>query len=104
MLAPETRPTLVPTREHWRIERWAHMHGALPAQLQRLKVDGEPAILTFVFGELLTHYAEIVPITWESFFAQFDLMKLSMAFDEETSRFEIVKVGERSAAYPDRSA
>ena len=42
---------MVPTREHWLIKKWAQEYGALPAQIQRLKFDGEPVILTFTFGK-----------------------------------------------------
>lgn len=41
---------------------------------------------------------EIYPISWESFFAQFDLMGLSVAFDEKTARFDIVRVEKGSEA------
>ncbi len=91
---------MVPTREHWRIQRWAHVQNAIPAQIRRLKLDGEPAILTFLFGEVPAAGPEICPISWEAFFAQFDLMKLSMAFDEESTDFSIVKVDDSSGAYP----
>lgn len=91
---------MIPTREHWRIEKWAHEQGAIPAQIVRRSYDGEPAILTFIFGKGMAGYPEIHLITWESFFAQFDLLQLSMTFDENSPQFSIVKVEKRSAAYP----
>lgn len=90
---------MIPTREHWRIEKWAHEQGAVPAQVLRLKFDGEPAILTFTFGAV-DLAPEISNISWDMFFALFDAMQLSMAFDEKTRQFTIVKVGRSSAVYP----
>ncbi len=37
------------------------------------------------------------PTSRESFFAQFDRLKLSMAFYQETPRFDIVRVKDASA-------
>ena len=91
---------MVPTCEHWRIEKWAQENGAIPAQIRRLKFDGEPAILTFLFGKPDGMEPEINPITWEAFFAQFDLLTLSMVFDEQSTDFRIVEAEKPSAAYP----
>ena len=91
---------MVPTRDHGQIREWAERHEAVPAQVRRLKFDGEPAILTFVFGDPDLTKPEVYAVTWEMFFAQFDLLKLSMAWDEESTQFSIVKVEGRSAAYP----
>ncbi len=86
---------MVPTREHWRIQKWANEQSAIPAQLKRLKHDGEPAILTFLFGEAGEAGPDIYTISWETFFALFDLLNLSIAFDEESTDFCIVKVRDR---------
>ena len=89
---------MVPTREHWRIEKWAHDQGALPAQIKPLKFDGEPAVLTFIFGKADETLPLVQPISWETFFALFDLLELSMAFDDESADFCLVKVRSRSAS------
>ena len=41
---------MVPIRDHKQIQQWAVRNGAVPAQIRRLKFDGEPAILTFLLG------------------------------------------------------
>lgn len=61
----------------------------------RLKNDGEPAILTFIIGNPDAAKPAIYPRSWESFLAQFDLLQLSMAFDEDTPQFNIVRVEKR---------
>ena len=84
---------MVPTRDHDSIRQWAERYGARPAEIRQGKHDGEPAILYFLFGKLaLTGTPELHPISWESFFAQFDLLGLSMAFDERSPQFSIVRV------------
>ena len=83
---------MVPTRDHDEIRQWADRHDARPVALKRLKYDGEPAILSFVSGDVGIAKPDITPISCDSFFAQFDLLKLSLAFDEDTPRFNIVKV------------
>ena len=87
--------TMFPTRDHDQIRKWANCHSANPAEIRRLKYDGEPAILTFIVGNPSIARPDIYPISWASFFAQFDLLNLSMAFDKETPRFNIVKVEKR---------
>ena len=89
---------MVPTRDHKQIRQWAERHNAKPAEIKRLKNDGEPAILTFVLGDPDQARPDIYPISWESFFAQFDLLQLSMAFDEDTPRFDIVRVQPRRSS------
>lgn len=91
---------MVPTRDHKLIRQWADRHRAKPAEIQRLKMDGEPAILTFIIGDPDAARPDVYPVSWESFFAQFDLLGLSMAFDEETPQFDIVRVEKRFNELP----
>lgn len=63
----------------------------MPAQIHPRKFDGEPASLYFLLrgtGRL----EGIEPISWDAFFAQFDLLKLAFAYDEQSTQFEIVKI------------
>ena len=82
---------MTPTRDHDVVLDWAQKHDARPAQILPLKFDGQPAILYFIIGEV-DGAPELHPITWDSFFAQFDLFELSFAFDEYSPRFSIVRV------------
>ena len=90
---------MIPTRDHDQIQQWAERHEALPAQVRQLKFDGEPAVLTFVFGDPDVAKPDIYALTWEMFFAQFDLLQLSIAWDELSTQFSIVKAEKRSAAH-----
>lgn len=86
---------MLPTRDHAVIRRWAARKDAVPATIPPLTFDSEPAVLTFLVGRHVGT-AEIHPISWESFFAQFDLLGLSFAFDDRSSRFTLVRVEKNS--------
>ena len=88
---------MVPTRDHGEILDWAQKHGATPAQILPLKFDGRAAILYFILEGAAPEAKELHPISWDSFFAQFDLLNLSFAYDNHSSQFHIVRV-EKSAA------
>ena len=83
---------MVPTQNHKIIRHWALTRDAGPAEIMPLKFDGQPAVLTFLMGEAKRGTPEIHPISWESFFAQFDLLDLSFAFDHESTEFDLVRV------------
>lgn len=82
---------MIPTRDHDEILNWAQRYGATPAQIHPLKFDGQPAILYFLIGNV-SGTADLHPITWDSFFAQFDLLELSFAYDDSSPRFSIVRI------------
>lgn len=79
-----------PTSNHAEIWQWAARHQASPAEISPGKFDGEPSILHFLFGELRAKgTAELHPISWDDFFARFDLMGLTLVYDE-TPMFELL--------------
>lgn len=88
---------MLPTRDHEEIRRWATRNDASPAEIKPILFDSEPSILYFLFGEAKSGTPEIVPISWQDFFARFDLMNLSIVLDERTPQFEIVREEKSSA-------
>ena len=86
-----------PTSDHGEIVAWATKHHAVPAEVTPRIFDSEPAILHFLFGNAGKGLPEIKPISWESFFAQFDLMQLTMIFDDSPT-FQILQ-DERISLY-----
>ena len=86
-----------PTSDHGEILAWATKHDAIPAEVIPRIFDSEPAILHFLFGNAKSGLPEIKPISWESFFIQFDLMKLAIVFDDSPT-FEILQ-DERVSLY-----
>ena len=83
---------MIPTRDHEQIRRWAARHNAVPAEIKPFLFDGQPAVLHFLIGKGNKGTAEIRPITWEMFFAQFDLLGLALAYDDNTPRFDLVRI------------
>lgn len=86
---------MLPTRDHAVIRSWAAKNDAVPATIPPLIFDSEPAILTFLVGRHVGTPG-IHPISWEFFFAQFDLLDLAFAFDDRSSRFTLVRVEKSS--------
>ena len=79
-----------PTCDHGEILAWAQRHLALPAEIVPRKFDSEPSILHFLFGNERGGTDEIRPISWEDFFARFDLMGLKFVYDD-SPYFEILQ-------------
>ena len=84
-----------PITDHDEIRRWATSVDAVPVEVIGGFHDGEPAILRFTFGTASEAEPTLRPISWESFFAQFDLLGLALAFDGENS-YEFVQIEEKS--------
>ncbi len=80
-----------PTADHDKILDWAKRHHAIPAEVRTLKFDSQPSVLRFLFNELRSGTPDLRPITWEDFFARFDLLNLSVLLDEAPG-FEFVEV------------
>ena len=85
---------MVPTRDHAEIRRWAARHNAMPAEIMPLVFDSLPARLHFLVGDAKIGTPELRPISWESFFAQFDLLGLAFAYDDHSPRFNLVRIEE----------
>ena len=81
-----------PTSDHAEIRRWAEKHSATPAEIKPFVFDSVPSIMRFLFGEAgVTGTPDLHPITWESFFARFDLLHLVMLYDDQEPTFTILQ-------------
>ena len=85
-----------PVTDHKEILRWAKARNAVPVEVVPRAFDSEPAILRFVFGEAPKDQTELREISWESFFAQFDLLGLALVFEGDR-QYELVQIEEKSA-------
>lgn len=84
-----------PTVDHAQILDWAKRHRAIPAEARVRVFDGQPAVLRFLFNGLHSGTSDLQPISWDDFFARFDLLKMSVLLDEEPSfEFVIQKVND----------
>ena len=89
---------MVPTRDHDTIRAWAARHGAVPAQIKPAIFDSQPAILYFLIGKASRGTQELQPISWDNFFAIFGLLELAFAYDEGSTRFDLVQIEKQSGA------
>lgn len=89
---------MTPIRDHKQIRQWAAKQNAIPAEIRPRTFNSEPAVLTFILGSPNKAQPEIFPVSWESFFAQFDLLGLALAYDDNTPRFEIVQFNQSEGA------
>ena len=80
-----------PTSDHAQILDWALRHQAVPAEVRTRTFDSQPSVLRFLFNDLRSGTPDLRPISWEDFFARFDLLKLSVLLDEAPA-FEFVEV------------
>ena len=78
------------TRDHEEIFAWATEHDAVPAEVRRPTFDHQPTALRFLSGEAKSGTPELCPISWEDFFARFDLMRLAVVFDYDVGDYEFV--------------
>ncbi len=67
----------------------------MPAERSPLKFDGQPALLTFLFGGVRDEMEEVAEISWEQFFALFDLMGLSLVHNGN-NEYELLQIEEKS--------
>ena len=85
-----------PTTDHREIRLWAQGCQATPVEVHTRIHDGEPAQLRFIFGELARAATEeeLRPISWEQFFAMFDVLELAMVYDQGR-QYELLQTNKR---------
>ena len=67
----------------------------MPVEVYTRTFDGEPTQLRFVFGEAATaSMGEMRPISWDQFFAIFEMMGLALAYGQG-ERYEIRQMDKR---------
>ena len=86
------------TIAHDEIRRWAEMHNAIPCEVLPYIFNGEPAVLRLTFGLPSKEAKELRPITWDSFFAQFDLMGLVFLYEPDRPEYALLRLQETSAS------
>ena len=86
-----------PTRDHTEIRRWALARNATPVEITPGIFDSEPAVIKFVFGPEPIRQNGIQSISWESFFATFDLLGLALVYDGD-QHYELLQTKETHEA------
>jgi hypothetical protein len=75
------------TTDRETIRKWAEAHGGKPAAVKRTHKDGDVGIIRIMFPEApQSEHDELVEISWDEFFKQFEESKLALIYEED-SRF-----------------
>jgi hypothetical protein len=72
-----------PTHDHGEIRAWASRHEVLPTELLPHHVNGEPVLLQLTLASAMTGRLDLRVISWEDFFARFDLLGLTVVYDDD---------------------
>ncbi len=72
-----------PTTNHAEIRSWAAVNGAVPMEIATTVFDGQPTKIGFRFTKTKTVEPEFKPISWEGFFALFDVLELAFVYDDD---------------------
>ncbi len=74
-----------PITDHDEIRQWAVSCKAVPAEVSPDQHDGKSPILQFMFLDGSLNRPELTPISWEDFFAKFDLLGFALAYEDNRS-------------------
>jgi hypothetical protein len=89
-----------PTKSHEEIRVWADAHGVIPATVEPSRVDSEPACMCLLHKMTAEETAFVKEMTWEDFFISFDLLNLTVVYDEATVFNEILQVDDKISQPP----
>ena len=92
------------TSNHNEIRRWAESHNARPAEFASTSHDGEPRILAFILPAQPP--GDLEELSWEQFFAVFDISSLALVYrqGDSSSFYEIVNNRPKSSPGQQRYA
>jgi hypothetical protein len=76
-------PLAGPTTDHGVIRSWANRHRVVPTELLPCSVDHEPTLLQLLNAEAVRTRKDVRMISWEEFFARFDVLGLGFVYDDE---------------------
>jgi hypothetical protein len=73
------------TTDHDTIRKWAESKGGKPAAVDRTHSDKDVGLIRIMFPDAPnSHHDNLVEITWEEFFEEFDKRDLALLFDEKS--------------------
>lgn len=87
-----------PTTAHDEIRRWAEVHHAVPCEILPHVFNGEPAILRLTFGTVPKEAEELRLITWDNFFALFDVLGLVFLYEPDRPEYALLRLEEKTAS------
>ena len=79
------------TTDHDAIRRWAESKGGKPAAVDRTHSDKDVGLIRIMFPDAPnSHHENLVEITWEEFFKEFEERQLALILDEKSLFNKIV--------------
>ena len=72
------------TTDHETIRKWAESKGGKPAAVRRTHEGGDVGIIRIMFPDApQSEHDELVEISWEEFFEEFEKRKLALLYDPD---------------------
>jgi hypothetical protein len=72
------------TTDHRTIQQWAEEHGGVPAAVDSTHQDDDVGIIRLMFPKSQnSEHENLVEISWEEFFEEFDKRKLALSYDPD---------------------
>ncbi len=79
------------TTDHDTIRKWADAHGGKPAAVDSTHTNGDVGIIRIMFPESAqSHHENLVEISWDAFFKQFEESKLALIYEDDGQFSKIV--------------
>lgn len=79
------------TTDHDTIRKWAEAHGGVPAAVDSTHKDGEVGIIRIMFPKAAqSHHENLVEISWDEFFKQFEESRLALIYEDDGRFSKIV--------------
>ena len=95
-------PISKPTTDHDEIRHWATGHRLVPTEELPALVDHEPPQLRLITAEAAAKNEKMRALSWEEFFARFDLLGLALVYDEDSTGFNELLQNEDCSPYRSR--
>ena len=80
-------PISGPTTDHAEIRQWAEGKHAVPTEILPEHLNLEPTQLRIMLPQLAAERKDTRVLTWEAFFAKFDLLGLTFVYDNDSSGY-----------------
>jgi hypothetical protein len=79
------------TTDHEAIRKWAGKHDGRPAAVGRTHQRGDVGIIRIMFPKApQSEHEELVEITWDEFFEEFEKRELALLYDDKSMFNKIV--------------
>jgi len=79
------------TTDHTIIKKWAEAHGGKPAAVGSTREKSDVGIIRVMFPDAPnSEHQNLVQISWDEFFKEFDRRKLALVYDPDSMFSKIV--------------